>query len=409
MRVTLVSFGEIPLPQQTSWMQNLHGLDYRPTAFRLEWMQEGEEDLEDSCNYLQSVIRDVRPDILHFSQYSYGSLSSNIPRVVVAHGDLVSWWLAVHGHEPRDTRWLRWYRSTVSRGLAEATTVVSPSNWMKESLRVCYGEPRHDLVIHNGRNPIYFNPYVSKDDSVLSVGRLWDAGKQVSLLTQREHPLSVCIVGSDNPTYAPRTPIRADVKLATEQIFVALKGPQTEAQLRSLYSRAAIYAATSRYEPFGLAPLEAALSRCAIVANDIPVFREIWEDNALYFETNSPESLAQAVEILHRDAKLCSAYANRAYQHALARYPASRMVDEYRHTYPELDIHFYRNDASLHDFLAHELRGVDVVVIHEWADPKVVNAILALKQSHSFVALLHDTHHRIYSSPGEILKFKLHL
>src|SRR5437879_13823622 len=68
MRVTLVSFGEIPLPQQTSWMQNLHGLDYRPTAFRLEWMQEGEEDLEDSCNYLQSVIRDVRPDILHRSE-----------------------------------------------------------------------------------------------------------------------------------------------------------------------------------------------------------------------------------------------------------------------------------------------------------------------------------------------------
>ena len=33
VRVTLVSFGEIPLPEQTSWMDHLHGLDYRPTAF----------------------------------------------------------------------------------------------------------------------------------------------------------------------------------------------------------------------------------------------------------------------------------------------------------------------------------------------------------------------------------------
>jgi len=336
MRVTLVSFGEIPFPQQTSWMQNLHGLDYRPTAFRLEWMQEGEADLEDSCNYLQSVIRDVKPDILHFSQYSYGRLSTSIPRVVVAHGDLVSWWLAVHGHEPRDTRWLRWYRSTVSRGLAEATAVVSPSNWMKESLRVCYGEPRHDLVIHNGRNPIYFNPYVSKDDSVLSVGRLWDAGKQVSLLTQHAHPLSVCIVGSDNPTYAPRTPIRADVKLATEQVSVALKGPQTEAQLRNLYSRAAIYAATSRYEPFGMAALEAALSRCAIVANDIASFREIWGDCALYFKANDADSLAEALRTLSADRDLCRAQANRAYQRARERFTARRMLDDYLQLYRSL-------------------------------------------------------------------------
>ena len=38
-RVTLVSLGEIPLPQQTAWMENLRGLEYRPTAFRLDWMR----------------------------------------------------------------------------------------------------------------------------------------------------------------------------------------------------------------------------------------------------------------------------------------------------------------------------------------------------------------------------------
>src|SRR2546426_9609273 len=46
-RVTLVSFGEIPLPEQITWMNNLHGLEYRPTAFRLDWMQEGEQDLDE--------------------------------------------------------------------------------------------------------------------------------------------------------------------------------------------------------------------------------------------------------------------------------------------------------------------------------------------------------------------------
>jgi hypothetical protein len=71
VRVTLVSFGEIPLPHQTAWMESLHGLDYRPTAFRLEWMQEGESDTPDSARYLQSLVRELKPDLLHLNQSRY--------------------------------------------------------------------------------------------------------------------------------------------------------------------------------------------------------------------------------------------------------------------------------------------------------------------------------------------------
>ena len=55
VRVTLVSFGGIPLPQHVSWMDTLHGLEYHPTAFRLDWMQEGEQDLKDSFAYLEGL------------------------------------------------------------------------------------------------------------------------------------------------------------------------------------------------------------------------------------------------------------------------------------------------------------------------------------------------------------------
>ena len=90
-RVTLVSFGEVPLPQQTAWMDNLHGLEYRPTAFRLDWMHEGQDDLHDSFAYLVALISEVRPNILHLNHLCYGSLPVSVPRVVVAHGDMVSW------------------------------------------------------------------------------------------------------------------------------------------------------------------------------------------------------------------------------------------------------------------------------------------------------------------------------
>ncbi len=337
VRVTLVSFGEIPLPEQTSWMDHLHGLDYRPTAFRLEWMQEAEEDLVESSAFLAALVRELRPDVLHLNQFCYGNLPVDVPRVVMAHGDLITWKQAVHdhgkyGHVKYDQASspelsLSWYRNTISDGLAAADAVIAPSAWMLDRISVCYGRPRRGEVIYPGRNPIFFNPYVSKDDCVLAVGRLVDASKQVFLLTQHPYSVPVCIVGAEHTVPMPRIPIRADVKVDTEQTSVAIRGPQTEAQLRALYSRAAIYAATARYEPLGMAALEAAFSRCAIVANDIPSFREIWGDAALYFRTNDAASLADKIRLLNADRPMRRAYAEMAYTRARERFTTKRMID----------------------------------------------------------------------------------
>jgi glycosyltransferase involved in cell wall biosynthesis len=336
VRVTLVSFGEIPLPEQTAWMETLHGLDYHPTAFRLEWMHEAEHDLYDSTEFLTALVRELRPDVLHLNQFCYGALPVDVPRVVMAHGDLITWTQSVQGYSPRATRWWKWYRDMVVRGIGGADAVVAPSAWMLDALRSCYACPQRDEVIYPGRNPIFFNPYVSKEDSVLAVGRMVDAGKQVFLLTQHRHPVSVCIVGAEHTVPVPRIPIRADVKVSTDETFVAIRGPQTEAQLRALYSRASIYAATARYEPLGIPALEAALSRCAIVANDIPSFREIWGDAALYFRTNDAASLAENIRTLNADREMCRAYAESAYTRARQRFTTKRMIDDYLQLYRSL-------------------------------------------------------------------------
>lgn len=336
VHVTLVSFGDIPLPNQTAWMDHLHGLEYHPTAFRLEWMQEAEEDLPESSDFLVSLIRELRPDVLHLNHFCYGNLPVNTPRVIMAHGDLITWSRAVHERPPRAAESLAWYRRTVLKGLHGADAVVAPSAWMLEQISDCYGPPERAQIIYPGRNPIFFNPYVSKDDCVLAVGRLVDASKQVFLLTQQQHPLPVCIVGAEQTVPMPRIPIRADVKVATEQTSVAIRGPQTDAQLRALFSRAAIYAATSRYEPLGMAALEAAFSRCAIVANDIPVYREIWGDAALYFRRNDSASLAENIRLLDQDRTMRRAYAELAYNRARERFTTKRMIDQWLELYRNL-------------------------------------------------------------------------
>ena len=84
-------------------------------------------------------------------------------------------------------------------------------------------------------------------------------------------------------------------------------------------------------------------------------------------------------------------------------------IDHFRRVFPELDIRFFNQDHTLADFLLRELRGADVVILHEWNDPALVNAVLALKQQLGFYALLHDTHHRAYTSPRDLLRLHLHL
>ena len=336
VRVTLVSFGEIPLPEQTSWMDRLHGLDYRPTGFHLEWMQEAENDLPESSAFLAALVRELRPDVLHLNQFCYGNLPVDVPRVVMVHGDLITRTHAIHNRAPRPEGSLTWYRNMVVNGLAGADAVVAPSAWMLDRISVCYRRPQRSVVIYPGRNPIFFNPYVDKDDCVLAVGRLVDVSKQVFLLTQQPYSVPVCIVGAELTVPIPRIPIRADVKISTDQTSVAIRGPQTEAQLRALYSRASIYAATARYEPLGMPALEAAFSRCAIVANDIPSHREIWGDTALYFRTNDAASLAENIRMLNEDRSMRRAYAELAYSRARERFTTKRMIDECLQLYRSL-------------------------------------------------------------------------
>jgi glycogen(starch) synthase len=326
--VSLVSFGGLPTASQTAWLDSR--VDFRPTAYRLEWMHDAERDVEDSINYLEAVVRQVSPDLLHLNQFCYGRVRASVPRLVVAHSDVLSWWSEVKGEPAPDEPWFRWYRSVVQEGLAGADLVVAPSRWMLEALVRHYGRPAHTALVYNGRDPRRFDCHDNKQDLVVGVGRLWDEAKQVRLLAQLSESCPVVIAGSDRDPGGLARNRDLDFGRA------AIVGLQPEEQLADLFARAAIYAGTSRYEPFGLAPLEAALAGCALVLNDIPSFREIWGDAAIYFHRNDAGSLASTVRGLRSAPRLRRVYGAKAQQRARDRYTADRMVSEYLQIYGNL-------------------------------------------------------------------------
>jgi glycogen(starch) synthase len=323
-RVTLVSFGRLPESNQTEWLRALPAIDYRPTEYALEWMETAQKDFDESRRYLELLVKEVKPDVLHLSQYCYGDLAAGVPKIVVAHSDIVSWWLAVHGREPEDSPWIRRYRQIVCHGLRGADLVVAPSQWMLDSLSRHYSHTTPGAVIYNGRTASQFDPDQDKENSVLSVGRLWDAGKHMSLLLEGELPVPVFLVGWE------REPGRENASRKVEvPPNVQLLGPKSQAELRGLFAAAGIYVATSRYEPFGLAPLEAALSRCTLVLNDNPVFHELWDDVAIFFKRDDSEDLARVIATLSRDPLQMQEYGERAHHRAATKFSASSMVQDY--------------------------------------------------------------------------------
>ena len=142
------------------------------------------------------------------------------------------------------------------------------------------------------------------------------------------------IAGSDRH---PDASLQAENSLRTMALpRVRFLGAQSESQLSRVYGRAAVYVATSRYEPFGLAPLEAALSRCALLLNDLPSFREIWRDDAVYFERNNPASLLRRLAQLKENPALRKEYGRRAYTRAQAQFNSAKMADSYLRLYESM-------------------------------------------------------------------------
>jgi glycosyltransferase involved in cell wall biosynthesis len=113
--------------------------------------------------------------------------------------------------------------------------------------------------------------------------RLWAAGVDVNLV----------IVGKQGwmvERLAER--LRSHPELG-KRLF-RLEGISDE-YLEKVYDASVALIAASEGEGFGLPLVEAARHRLPIIARDIPVFREVVGDHALYFEGTAPEALADAI------------------------------------------------------------------------------------------------------------------
>jgi spore maturation protein CgeB len=81
-----------------------------------------------------------------------------------------------------------------------------------------------------------------------------------------------------------------------------------------------------------------------------------------------------------------------------------RGLDPFRSRYPELLPREHDADADLSSLVG----GADLVIVHEWNEPKLVAELGRLRaRGGRFLLLFHDTHHRAVSAPEQMRAYDL--
>lgn len=325
--VALVSLGRIPNATQLDWVTaqvSRWGSRFRFAAcdVPLEWMQNNCHALSEAERLLQRIAREFRADLLVSSQYCFGALPGDLPRLVVAHSDLLSRAQVCRNQPLPETAWLARYRSLVAAGLRGADALVAPTQWMLHALAANFQLPRQVRVISHGRTLAY--PGAHAERRLQAVAGLGDEGKNLKLLEQLEPHMPLLVAGETEPE-------SWRLKLACGQAVPL--GALDEEELLALFRQSSIYICTSQYEPFGWTPLEAALCGCAVLANDIPSLREVWGDAALFY--HDAASLSALLAMLAGDRRLLDRVRSRSRRHA-QQFTGQRMAAGYLQVFQEI-------------------------------------------------------------------------
>lgn len=291
IRTTLAVMGPPPDDIQRREAERA-GLYLVSRPYRLEWMDDPWDDVERAGSWLQTLARQLRPDVVHLNGYAHAALPWPVPTVIVAHSCVRSWWRAVRGEEA-PARFAE-YGHRVAAGLAAAARVVAPSAAMRAALHAEYGSGLRVDVIPNGLGPASAAAPRTKEPFVLTAGRAWDEAKNIGALADVAATLGwpVCVAGDLRKPGGP-----SGDGLPGSHVL----GRLPAAELAAWQQRAAIFALPARYEPFGLSVLEAAAAGCALVLGDIPSLRENWDGAAAFVAPGDRTGLAATLRDLIAD------------------------------------------------------------------------------------------------------------
>lgn len=311
VEVTLAVLGPEPSPAQRAQAGDTVIIE---TGLPLDWTARTPKQLSEASDAFADLANRVRPGLVHLNSPALAqSCAIEAPVLGACHSCLATWWVAVkHGEPPDD---FRWRIEAQAAGVEACDALVAPSRSFAAQTAAAYG--RGPFVVHNGRDAPTFEGDAC-EDFVFTAGRLWDEGKDV-------RTFDLAAVVADLP-FVAAGPTRGPNDEAAVLHHASAVGALPASDVRGELAKRPIFVSTALYEPFGLSVLEAAQAGCALILSDIPTFRELWSDAALFIPPGDPAALAAAVRSLATERQQRLALGRKARVRA-DRYTVSAMVE----------------------------------------------------------------------------------
>ncbi|MCA9372899.1 glycosyltransferase family 4 protein [Candidatus Woesebacteria bacterium] len=254
--------------------------------------------------YLPWIFYREQLDLLHVPHFNVPLLYLK-PFVVTIH-DLL--WHHYRGQSVTTLQpWLYWwkylgYRLVASASVLRAKQIFVPSQEIKQTLSKYYPSVAKKCTItyegvelEPANNPKRALP----KKYLLFVGSLYPHKNIAVVLKalQKLPSLSLLLVGSRSVFSQQVHDLVQTLGLGEQVSFF---GRATETELHYLYQQATALVQPSVSEGFGLTGIEAMAAGTPVIASDIPVFHEIYQDAAVFCQPHNPEDFVSAIKNLPR-------------------------------------------------------------------------------------------------------------
>jgi len=286
IETVLAVLGPIPDRAQRDAAAAIPGCTLIETGLPVDWLCDRAEPVLAAGRAIAALAAEHGADLIHCNMPSLLAAGpTGVPVLAVDHGGIGPWWRAAYGMMPPAA--YAWLDELVRAGLTAADAVVAPSASHAAVLAEHYRLGVAPLAIHNGRTPAALPDAPAATTGVFTAGRLWDPVKATALLDAVAAGLDVpfeaagALTGPHGETVAPRH-------------LIAPGSLDAEALAARLAARP-VFVSAARFEPFGLAVLEAAQAGCALVLSGIPTFRELWTGAALIVPEDDPDAYRVAI------------------------------------------------------------------------------------------------------------------
>ncbi|WP_114952620.1 glycosyltransferase family 4 protein [Sphingosinicella terrae] len=322
----IASMGPSPSAAQMAAARQA-GAQLIDTGLPLDWLAESAAEVAEAGRRVASIAARLDVDLVQLNAPALAAEATfDMPLVAVVHSCVATWWQCVRGTRlPAD---FVWRTERVAAGLEAAAAVATPTAAFGELVRRCYALDRAPVTVLNGRTPLKLGQ-AAPHDFAFTAGRLWDDGKNLATLDAAAARIAIPIHAA-GPTEGPN-----GTRVAFEHLHCL--GSIDDAAIGRWLAARPVFVSAALYEPFGLAVLEAAAAGCPLVLSDIPTFREIWGDAAIYVPATDAEGFARAIADLAGD-DFQRAVRGRAAKARAARYTpdamAAQMARLYRSVLP---------------------------------------------------------------------------